>query len=89
MISYNLNCAEKSITFVMVFKIYLIPFFQSITEPNFQYIAAKLCNMLSKEDTIILESGEKFRSVLMNRYMKFKILSMMYKFCHSFAFLSW
>ena len=73
----------------MVFKIYLIPFFQSITEPNFQYIAAKLCDMLSKENTIILESGEKFRSVLMNRYMKFKILSMMYKFCHSFAFLSW
>ncbi|CAH3116714.1 unnamed protein product [Pocillopora meandrina] len=39
----------------------------SITQPNFHYIAAKLCNMLSKEDTIILESGENFRSVFMNR----------------------
>ena len=64
-------------------------FLQSITEPNFHYIAAKLCNMLSKEDTIILKNGEKFRSVLMNRYMKFKIPFIMYKFCHSFEFLSW
>lgn len=39
----------------------------SITEPNFQYIAAKLCNMLSKERSIELQNGEKFRSVLMNR----------------------
>ncbi|XP_068676098.1 polyadenylate-binding protein-interacting protein 1-like isoform X2 [Montipora foliosa] len=39
----------------------------SITEPNFQYIAAKLCNMLSKERSIELQNGERFRSVLMNR----------------------
>ncbi|XP_078353308.1 polyadenylate-binding protein-interacting protein 1-like isoform X2 [Oculina patagonica] len=39
----------------------------SIKEPNFQYIAAKLCNFLSKEQSIVLSNGEKFRSVFMNR----------------------
>lgn len=39
----------------------------SITEPNFQYIAAKLCNLLSMEEAIFLENGERFRSVFMNR----------------------
>ena len=42
-------------------------FFQSITEPNFQYMAAKLCNLLSMEQKIVLKNGEKFRSVFMNR----------------------
>ena len=85
MISHNLN----SVTFVMSYEMDVFHFFQSITQPNFQYTAAKLCNMLSKEDTIILESGENFRSVFMNRYMKFKIPFMMYKFCYSFKFFDW
>ena len=45
-------------------------FFQSITEPNFQYIAARLCNLLSMERSIVVKNDEKFRSVLMNRYLK-------------------
>lgn len=39
----------------------------SATERNFQYITAKLCNMLSKERSIEPAKGEKFRSVFMNR----------------------
>ncbi|XP_073259438.1 polyadenylate-binding protein-interacting protein 1-like [Porites lutea] len=40
----------------------------SITEPNFQYMAAKLCNLLSEKDKkIVTKKSETFRSVFLTR----------------------
>lgn len=40
----------------------------SITEPNFQYMAAKLCNLLSEKDKkIVTKNDENFRRVFLTR----------------------
>ena len=57
---------EVDIVILVFFLIYGV-WFQSATERNFQYITAKLCNMLSKEQSIEPAKGEKFRSVFVNR----------------------